>query len=79
MPTTYSTDRESQGSGLSRAITLGAAIAVLAAITAGATIWLVLTDPVAVADVLEGGEISPLVMALASALYDAFLALLAYL
>lgn len=71
-------DRDHQDTGLSRAITLGVSIGVIAALMAGAIIWLVLTDPVAVAEVLDGGDISPLVMALATALYDALVTLLGY-
>jgi hypothetical protein len=44
---------------VSRAATVGVAIGVTAAVVAGATIWLVLSDPVAVANVLEGGGVSP--------------------
>ena len=36
-------------------------IAVLAALFAGATIWLLLTDPVTVAESVNQGEVSPLV------------------
>ncbi len=38
-------------------------IAVLAALFAGATIWLLLTDPVTVAESVNQGEVSPLVSA----------------
>lgn len=55
------------------------AIALVAAVLAGATVWLMLTDPVTVAESLEGGEISPLVRALADVLIDALRALLSYL
>lgn len=55
------------------------AIALVAAVLAGATIWLMLTDPVTVAESLEGGEISPVVRALADVLIDALRALLSYL
>ena len=51
----------------------------VSAIVAGATIWLVVTDPVTVASAVEGGEISPLVRRLAEVLYDALTGLLAYL
>ena len=33
----------------------------MAATLAGATIWLLLTDPVTVADAVQSGEVSPLV------------------
>ena len=50
-----------------------------ASVVAGATIWLVLTDPVAVATVVETGEISPFVRRLAEVLYGALSGLLRYL
>ena len=54
-------------------------IGVAAAVIAGATIWLVLTDPVTVANALDGGEISPLIEALADVIYNALVGLLDYL
>lgn len=71
--------RENRDAGVSRALTLGVGIGVVASLLAGSTIWLVVTDPMAVADALDGGDISPLVVALASALYDAIVSLLEYL
>lgn len=71
--------RDSRDGGVGRTITLGVGIGLVAALLAGSTIWLVVTDPVAVAEALDGGEISPLVVALASALYDALVSLLDYL
>ena len=44
-----------------------------------ATIWLLLTDPVTVADAVSERDISPLVRELASAVYAALLNLLKYL
>ena len=55
--------------GTGRAVTVVVLIGIVAAVVAGSTIWLLLTDPVAVASAIEGGEISPLVLQLASALY----------
>jgi len=46
---------------------------------ASATIWLLITDPVTVADAVETGQVSPLVQALAGVLYDAFKGILRYL
>jgi hypothetical protein len=60
-------------------VSLSAGIAVVAAIFAGALIWLLLSDPVTVADAVETGEVTPLFLALASVLYQAFLNLLDYL
>jgi len=60
-------------------LSLFGVVGVLAATLAGATIWLLLTDPVTVADAVAAGEVSPLVKALAGALYDAVSGLLKYL
>jgi hypothetical protein len=60
-------------------ISLFGVVAVLAAAFAGATIWLLLTDPVTVADAVNEGNVSPLVRALAGALFDAVKGLLRYL
>ena len=65
--------------GLDRVTSLGVVIGIVSAIVAGATIWLVVTDPVTVASAIEGGEVSPLVRRLAEVLYDALAGLLAYL
>lgn len=54
-------------------------VALISAIVAGATIWLLLTDPVTVADAVEQGELSPLVRQLASVLYAALQGILKYL
>ncbi len=54
-------------------------VAVLAATLAGATIWLLVTDPVTVADAVSEGDVSPIVRALAGALYEAFSGLFKYL
>jgi hypothetical protein len=54
-------------------------VAVVSAIMAAATIWLLLTDPVTVADVVDQGEISPLVRQLASVLFQALQGILKYL
>jgi len=65
--------------GLDRLTSLGVVIGVVSAIVAGATIWLVVTDPVTVASAIESGEVSPLVRRLAEVIYDALAGLLAYL
>lgn len=44
-----------------------------------AAVWLLLTDPVTVADAVTDGEVTPLVQALATILMDAVIGLLAYL
>lgn len=53
--------------------------AILAATLAGATIWLVLTDPVTVVDAVSEDDITPLVRDLAAVLYEALQSLLRYL
>jgi hypothetical protein len=60
-------------------VSLAGTIAVLSAVVAGATIWLLLTDPVTVADAVDTGEVSPLVRELAGVLYNALAGLLRYL
>ena len=65
--------------GLDRITSLGVVIGIVSAIVAGATIWLVVTDPVTVASAIESGEVSPLVKRLAEVLYNAISGLLAYL
>ena len=54
-------------------------VGVLALVIAGATIWLLLTDPVTVAESVDSGEVSPLVRSLAGAIYEALRGLLKYL
>ena len=51
----------------------------IAATLAVATIWLLLTDPVTVADAVQRRDVSPLVRALAGALYDAMKGLFKYI
>ncbi len=65
--------------GFDRVTSVAVLIGVLATIIAGATIWLVLTDPVTVATALDEGEISPLVCQLAEVIYNALSGLLDYL
>ena len=54
-------------------------VGLMAVTLAVATIWLLLTDPVTVADAVSERDITPLVRELASALYAALLNLLKYL
>ncbi len=60
-------------------LSLFGVIAVVSAIVAGATVWLLLTDPVTVADAVNEGQVTPLVRELASVLYNALSGLLKYL
>ena len=64
---------------IGRLVSIAVLIGVAAAVIASATIWLVLTDPVMVANTLDEGEISPFIEQLAQVIYDAFVSLLAYL
>lgn len=54
-------------------------VGLVCALIAGATIWLMLSDPVTIANAIDEGEVSPLVRELASVVYEAFAGLLKYL
>ena len=72
--------RQRQPSGLSgRLFSLVGIVGLFAAVIAGATVWLLLTDPVTVAESMDSGEVSPLVQSLAGSIYDALVRLLRYL
>jgi hypothetical protein len=60
-------------------VSLFGLIAVVSVLLAGATVWLLLTNPVTVANAVNEGEISPLVRELAQALLSALSGLLKYL
>jgi hypothetical protein len=62
-----------------RVASVAVLIGAIATVIAAATIWLLLTDPVAVATVVETGEVSPLVRQLADVIYSAIVGLLDYL
>jgi len=64
---------------VSRITSVAVVIGALAAIVAGATIWLLLTDPVTVLNAVDEGQVSPLVRQLADILYNALAGLLDYL
>lgn len=66
-------------SGINRVTSVAIVIGVLAGIVAGATIWLLLTDPVTVLNAVDEGQISPLVLQLADIIYNALSGLLDYL
>ena len=74
----YDVDADADGR-VGRAASVAVLIGVVAAIIAGATIWLLLTDPVTVATAVDEGEISPLVRQLAQVIYNALVGLLDYL
>jgi hypothetical protein len=72
--------RQRQQSGFSnRLFSLVGIVGLFAAVIAGATVWLLLTDPVTVAESIDSGEVSPLVESLAGSIYDAIKQLLKYL
>jgi multidrug resistance efflux pump len=54
-------------------------VGIVAVALAAATIWLMMTQPVTVADAVASGEVSPLVKALGAALFDAFRGIIKYL
>lgn len=60
-------------------LSLAGVIGLIALALAAATIWLMMTQPVTVADAVASGEVSPLVKALAGVLYNALSGLIRYL
>lgn len=60
-------------------LSLAAVIGIVATALAGATIWLLITQPVTVADAVAKGEVSPLMRAIAGALYEALSGVAKYL
>lgn len=72
--------RQRPTSGFSnRLFSLVGIVGVFALVVAGATVWLLLTDPVTVAESIDSGEVTPLVQSLAGSIYDALVRLLRYL
>jgi hypothetical protein len=65
--------------GIGRVASVAVLLGVGATVIAVATIWLILTEPVTVANVVESGEVSPLVRRLAEVLYNALAGLIDYL
>ena len=61
--------------GMSLVVTVG----VVAAALAAATIWLVLTDPVSLADAVSERDVTPFVSELAAVIFEAIRGLLRYL
>jgi hypothetical protein len=62
-----------------RLFSLVGIVGLFAVLIAGATVWLLLTDPVTVAESMDSGEVTPLVQSLAGSIYDALLQLMKYL
>ena len=79
MSTTPGTTDGDPDRGSDRAASIAILIGTGAAIIAGAAIWLVLTDPLTVANAVDSGEVSPLVKRLAEVIYNALAGLLDYL
>ena len=71
--------RADSEAGLDRLVSVAVLVGIVAAVIAGATVWLLLSDPVTVASAIDEGEISPLVRQLANVLYEAIVSLLNYL
>jgi hypothetical protein len=67
--------RKPSGLG-SRLFSLVGIIGLMATIIAVATVWLLLTDPVTVAESMDSGEVTPLVQSLAGSIYDALVRLM---
>ena len=60
-------------------MSVAGAVGIIAAPLAAATIWLLLTDPVTVADAVNEQDVTPFVRQLARVLYDAVIRLARYL
>ena len=60
-------------------VSIAGVVGIVAVTVAGATIWLLLTDPVSVADAVSEQDVTPLVRELAAILYEAIRRLLGYL
>ena len=60
-------------------LSLAAVVGLIATALAAATIWLLLTQPVTVADAVATGEVSPIMRAIGAALYDALAGIAKYL
>jgi hypothetical protein len=60
-------------------VSLFGAIAAISIVLAAATIWLLLTNPITMANAVNDGEITPLVRELAQILFEALRGLLRYL
>jgi len=60
-------------------ISLVGLVAVVSVVLAVAIIWLILTDPVSVADAVNQGQVSPFVKDLAGVILQALRGLLSYL
>jgi hypothetical protein len=73
------TNEQDVDRGLHYVASIAGPIGVVAAIVAGAAIWLVLTEPLTIANAVGSGELSVLVRQLAQVIYEAMAGLLDYL
>lgn len=60
-------------------VSLVAVVGLLAATIAGAAIWLMLSDPVGVANAVSTGDVTPIMRAIGAAIFDALKGLFKYL
>jgi hypothetical protein len=60
-------------------VSLVAVVGLLAATIAGATIWILFTDPVTVANAVSTGDVSPVMQAIGAVILDALRGLFKYL
>jgi hypothetical protein len=60
-------------------VSLVAIIGLLAAAIAGATIWLLVSDPTTVANAVSSGDVTPVMQAIGAVLFDALKGLFKYL
>lgn len=60
-------------------ISLAGVVGLVAVVFAGAAVWLVLTDPVTIAEAVDSGEYGPLAEELADVIYKAIIGLIQYL
>ena len=71
--------KQDAGRSLDLPGSIAALVGVIAAIIAGATVWLMLTEPITVTNAVGVGEISPLVHRLAEIVCEAMTSLIDYL
>lgn len=60
-------------------VSLVAVTGVMAATVAGATIWLLFTDPVTVANAVSSGDVGPVMQAIGAVIFDALRGLFKFL
>ena len=60
-------------------VSLVAVIGLMAATIAGAAIWLIVSDPVSVANAVSAGDVTPIMQAIGAVIFDALKGLLKYL